>query len=149
MANAFSQSYIQLVFAVKNKTLIDASWEENLYTYISGLVKKKEQQMVVINGMPDHIHLLLRVQSSCCIASLAREIKKSSDLYIKEQKFTSLKFQWQEGYGAFSVSISGMADTVAYINTQADHHKTRSFQEEFIAFLERHNMKYDERHVWG
>ncbi len=102
MPGTFSQIYIQVVFAVKSRDcLIHSSWEEELYKYISGIVKNKEQKMLAINGMPDHIHFLIGMRPSCCLSDLVREIKKSSNDFVKEKKFSKFKFQWQEGYGAF------------------------------------------------
>ncbi len=102
MSGTFSQIYIQLVFAVKGRnSLISNLWEEELYKYITGIVRNKEQKMLAINGMPDHIHLFIGMKPSCCLSDLVREIKKSSNNFINEKKFTDFKFQWQEGYGAF------------------------------------------------
>ncbi len=107
MPGTFSQIYIQIVFAVKNRdSLIQPSWEEELYKYISGILKNKQQKLIAINGMPDHIHLFIGMKPSCCLSDLVREIKKSSTEFINEKKFSKFKFNWQEGYGAFSYSHS-------------------------------------------
>ena len=95
MAGTFSQIYIQVVFAVKGKdSLINKSWEEELYKYITGIVQNKEQKVLAINGMPDHIHFFIGMKPSCCLSDLVREIKKSSNDFIKEKKFTKFKFRW-------------------------------------------------------
>jgi len=94
MSGTFSQIYIQVVFAVKGRdSLINSSWEEELYKYISGIAKNKEQKMLAINGMPDHIHFLIGMKPSCCLSDLVREIKKSTNGFINEKKFTKHKFQ--------------------------------------------------------
>jgi REP element-mobilizing transposase RayT len=104
MAGTFSQIYIQIVFAVKNRNgLIHQSWEEELYKYITGIVTNKEQKMLAINGMPDHIHILIGMRPSCCLSDLVREIKKSSGNYINEKKLSKNTFEWQAGYGAFFI----------------------------------------------
>src|SRR6187549_1056110 len=113
MPGTFSQIYIQTVFAVQNREcMIQSSWEAELYKYISGIVRNKEQKMLAINGMADHIHFLIGMKPSCCLSDLVREIKKSSNDFIKEKKFTKHKFQWQEGYGAFSYSHSHLNSVI-------------------------------------
>ncbi|MGB9694288.1 MAG: IS200/IS605 family transposase, partial [Fervidobacterium sp.] len=115
MAGTFSQIYIQIVFAVQNReAMISASWEEELYKYITGIVRNKGQKMLAINGMPDHIHLFIGMKPSCCLSDLVREIKKSSNEFIAEKKFSNFKFNWQEGYGAFSYSHSQIDAVVKY-----------------------------------
>ena len=100
--STYSQIYIQVVFAVKNRNaLINASWEEQLYKYITGIIQNKEQKLLAINGMPDHIHFLIGMKPTCCLADLVREVKKSSNTFINENKFCPFKFEWQEGYVAF------------------------------------------------
>src|SRR5687768_127740 len=105
MANTFCQLYIHNVFAVKwREALIDYSWEEELYKYISGILENQNQKMIAINGMPDHIHFLTGIKPTCCISDMIREIKKSTNEFIKDRQFTKKPFNWQEGFGAFSVS---------------------------------------------
>lgn len=113
MAGTFSQIYIQVVFAVKGRdSLIQSKWEEELFKYISDIVKNKEQKMLAINGMPDHIHFLMEMKPSFCLSDLVREIKKSSNEFINEKKFLPFKFQWQEGYGTFSFSRSALDNLI-------------------------------------
>jgi REP element-mobilizing transposase RayT len=143
MPGTLSQIYIQVVFAVKGRnSLINASWEEQLYKYITGIVQNKEQKMLAINGMPDHIHLLIGMKPSCCLSDLVREIKKSSNEFINEKKLSSYKFSWQEGYGAFSYSHSSLDNVIAYIMNQKEHHKKKTFKEEYIGFLTKFNIEH-------
>lgn len=124
MAGTFSQIYIQLVFAVKGRShLIDQEWEEELYKYITGIIRNKGQKLIAINGMPDHIHILIGIKPSCRLSDLVREIKKSSSIFIKEKRFTPYKFEWQGGYGAFSYSHSALGKVAKYIENQKIHHK--------------------------
>ncbi|MFI5196946.1 MAG: IS200/IS605 family transposase, partial [Chitinophagales bacterium] len=140
MPGTFSQIYIQTVFAVKGRdSLIQPEWEEKLYRYITGIVQTKEQKMLAINGMPDHIHFFIGMKPTCSLSDLVREIKKSSNDYIKENKFTKFKFNWQEGYGAFSYSHSQLDNVIAYIMNQKVHHKKKTFKEEYIGFLQKFN----------
>ncbi len=139
----FSQIYIQVVFAVKNRnSLIKPKWEEELYRYITGIVQNKQQKMLAINGTPNHIHILIGMKPSCCLSDLVREIKKSSNSFIKQKKFTKYKFEWQEGYGAFSYSHSALDSVIAYIDNQKKHHQRRSFKEEYLDFLNKFNIEF-------
>lgn len=123
MPGTFSQIYIQIVFAVQNRNaVISVTWEEELYKYITGIVRNKGQKMLAINGMPDHIHFLIGMNPACCLSDLVREIKKSSNEFIKENKLSKLKFNWQEGYGAFSYSHSQVDNVIKYIMNQKVHH---------------------------
>ena len=102
MSSTYSQIYIQVVFAVKGRdSSIDMSWEDEIYKYITGIITNKGQKLIAINGMPDHIHILIGMKPSCCLSDLVREIKKSTNEFIKEKKFTRFNFQWQEGYELF------------------------------------------------
>ena len=131
MSSTFSQIYIQIIFAVKGQeSLIHSSWEEELYKYISGIIRNKEQKLIAINGMPDHIHILIGMKPTCSLSDLVREIKKSSNEFIKEKAFVKGKFNWQEGYGAFSYSHSSIDNVIAYIKNQNEHHIKKSFKDE-------------------
>ncbi|MCC7149358.1 MAG: IS200/IS605 family transposase [Saprospiraceae bacterium] len=149
MAGTFSQIYIQVVFAVKGReSLIHSSWEEELYKYISGIVSNKEQKMLAINGMPDHIHFLIGMKPGCCLSDLVREIKKSTNDFIKGKKFTPFKFQWQEGYGAFSYSHSALDNVIAYIKNQKEHHKKQTFKDEYKSFLTKFQIDYKDEYLF-
>jgi len=130
-AGTYSQIYIQTIFAVKGReSLINSDWEERLYKYITGIVTNKEQKLLAINGMPDHLHFLIGMRPSCCLSDLVREIKKASNDFINEKKLSKYKFNWQEGYGAFSYSHSQLDGVIAYIMNQKEHHKKKTFKEE-------------------
>ena len=136
MPNTFSQIYIQVVFAVKGRECqIQHSWEEHLYKYITGIVQNHNQKMIAITGMPDHIHFLIGMKPTCCLSDLVREIKKSTSVYIKENKLTPFKFQWQEGFGAFSYSHSSLDNVIHYIMNQKQHHMHKTFKQEYEEFL--------------
>lgn len=149
MAGTFSQIYIQLVFAVRNREcLILSNWEEELYKYISGIVKNKEQKMIAIGGMPDHIHLLIGIKPSCCLSDLVREIKKSSNEFVNEKRYSKFKFQWQEGYGAFSYSHSSLDDVIAYVRNQKEHHKKKTFKQEYKEFLIKFHVEHNDEYLF-
>ena len=147
--STYSQIYIQTIFAVKGRdSLIRPDWEERLYKYITGIVQNKGQKMLAINGIPNHIHFLIGMKPSCCLSDLVREIKKSSNEFINESKLSKFKFNWQEGFGAFSYSHSQLDDVIAYIMNQKEHHKKKTFKEEYTDFLKQFNVEYDEQYLF-
>lgn len=149
MAGTFSQIYIQVVFAVKSRdSLIGAEWEERLFQYITGIVRGKEQKMLAINGTQNHIHLFIEMKPSCCLSDLIREIKKSSNDFIKENHFTQFQFAWQEGYGAFSYSHSQIDNVIKYVMNQKEHHRKVTFREEYIDFLKKFEIEHDEKYLF-
>lgn len=149
MASTFSQIYIQVVFAVQNREImIHSSWEEELYKYITGIVRNKEQKMLAINGMPDHIHFFIGMKPSCCLSDLVREVKKSSNDFIKERKFSKFKFSWQEGYGAFSYSHSQIDSVIKYILNQKEHHKKQTFKDEYLDFLKKFEIEFKDEYLF-
>lgn len=149
MAGTFSQIYIQVVFAVQNRDcMIHSSWEEELYKYISGILRNKEQKMLAINGMQDHIHFFIGMKPSCCLSDLVREVKKSSNDFIKEKKFSKFKFNWQEGYGAFSYSHSQIDSVIKYIINQKEHHKKQTFKEEYLDFLKMFEIEFKDEYLF-
>ena len=132
MANTYSQIHIQAVFAVQNREcIIRNSWKEELYKYISGIVQSNNHKIISINGMPDHIHILFGLRPAQSIADLMQDIKGSSLKWINNNKLVQSKFSWQEGYGAFSYSKSEVPAIIQYIINQTDHHKRKTFSEEY------------------
>jgi len=149
MAGTFTQIYIQVVCAVKGReSLIEPFWEEELYKYITGVIKNKDQKLLAINGTSDHIHILIGLRPSCCLSDLIREIKKSSSTYIKNKKFSKFKFQWQEGFGAFSYSHSALDNVIAYISNQKEHHKRHTFRDEYKALLTKFQIEHKDEYLF-
>lgn len=149
MANTYSQIYIQIVFAVQNRNaLIQPQWEEELYKYITGIVQNKGQKMLSINGTSNHIHFCIGMKPTCCLSDLVREIKKSSNIFIKEKQFTPFNFQWQEGFGSFSYSHSQLNDVIKYITNQKEHHKTRTFKDEYLSFLNAFEIEFKDEYLF-
>lgn len=145
----YSQIYIQVVFAVKYRdALIHESWEEELYKYITGIVQNKEQKMLAINGMPDHLHFFIGMKPACCLSDLVREVKKSSNAFIKEKRFTPFNFQWQEGFGAFSYSHSSLDNVIGYIMRQKERHKKQTFKDEYLSLLKNFNIEYKDEYLF-
>lgn len=149
MSGTYSQIYIQVVMAVQNRSaLISVAWEERLYQYITGIIRQKGQKLIAINGMPDHIHIFIGIKPACCLSNLVREIKKASNVFINENKLSEFKFNWQEGYGAFSYSHSQIDNVVKYILNQKQHHKKQSFKEEYHEFLKNFNIEYEDKYLF-
>lgn len=148
MSSTFSQIYIQVVFAVQGRqSLISQSWEEDLYKYITGIVQNKNQKMLAINGMPDHIHFFIGMKPSCCLSDLVREVKKSSNEFIKEKKFCN-GFYWQDGYGGFSYSHSHLSNVINYVTNQKGHHKKKTFREEYLELLNKFEIKFEDQYLF-
>ncbi|MCK9209119.1 MAG: IS200/IS605 family transposase [Salinivirgaceae bacterium] len=149
MANTYTQIYIQVVFAVQNRhATIHQTWEEELYKYVTGIIQNKGQKMLSINGTHNHIHFFIGMKPTCCLSDLVREIKKSSNAFIKEKKFSNFNFQWQEGFGAFSYSHSQLTDVIHYIANQKEHHKKKSFKEEYLAFLNAFEIEFKNEYLF-
>ncbi|WP_289053153.1 IS200/IS605 family transposase [Carboxylicivirga marina] len=150
MANTYTQIYIHIVFAILNREAsINLQWETELYKYITGIVQNKNQKMLAINGVEDHIHLLIGMKPDCCLSDLVREIKKSSTRFVEEQKFCQYKFQWQEGFGAFSYSHSQLDNVVKYIEKQKEHHQKQIFMDEYRKLLKLFDVDFKEQYILG
>ncbi len=149
MANTYSQLYIQIVFAVKGRqNLIAEKNREELHKYITGIVQKRKNKMLSVFCMPDHTHLLVGLNPANSIADLVRDIKAGSSNFINDKKWIAGKFNWQEGYGAFSYSRSHLDSVIKYILNQEQHHKKLSFKEEYISFLKKFEIDYDEKYLF-
>lgn len=149
MAGTFSQLYIQVVFAVKGReNQIALPWRDELHKYIAGIIKGKEQKSIIVNGVADHIHCFIGLKPSMPISDLVRDIKNNSTNFINSKKFVTGKFAWQEGYGVFSYSHSQVNDVYNYILNQQEHHKKQTFKEEYLEFLNRFDVPYNERYLF-
>lgn len=149
MPGTFSQIYIQVVFAVKGReNLINNSWNTELHKYIAGIIKGKEQKSIIVNGMPDHVHAFIGLRPAMPISDLVRDIKNNSSNFVNDRKLVKGKFSWQEGYGAFSYSHSHIENVYNYILNQEKHHKKKTFKEEYLEFLKKFEVKYDEKYLF-
>ena len=149
MANTFSQIYIQTVFAVSSRlSLIKPAFKEEVYKYITGIVRNQGQKLIAINGMPDHVHILIGLRPSMALADLVQEIKVDSTNFINKNKWVRGKFSWQEGYGAFSYGHSQLNTIIRYIQNQEQHHARRSFQNEYLSLLRKFDIAFDEKYVF-
>ncbi|MBT3301822.1 MAG: IS200/IS605 family transposase [Bacteroidetes bacterium] len=149
MANTYTQIHIQAVFVVKYRAcLIQNSWKEELYRYIIGIIKENNHKPLIINGMPDHIHILLGLRPAQSISDLLKDIKGSSSKWINEKGFLPVQFSWQGGYGAFSYSKQDLPKVIKYIKNQEIHHKKKSFNEEYVELLHEFDIEYDNQFLF-
>lgn len=144
----YTQLHIHCIIAVKGRhNLIAKAWQPKLLAYITGVVQAKGHKMLCIDGMPDHIHFLIGLRPADALSDLIREVKKASNAWIRQEGYAR-NFYWQEGYGAFAVSKSGLDAVIDYIRNQEQHHAKRSFKEEYISFLQKHEIAFDEKYLF-
>jgi putative transposase len=149
MPNTYSQIYIQIVFAFKGwQNFIQKTHREELEKYITGIVRNRDQKMLSIFCMSDHVHLLVGLKANITISDLVRDIKAGSSGFINNQKWMAGKFNWQEGFGAFSYSRSQINNVIQYILNQEEHHKKISFRTEYIDFLKKFEIEFDEKYLF-
>ena len=149
MANTYSQIYIQIVFTVKGREcFIKESFREELQKYITGIITKKKQKLYAIYCMPDHTHILVSMKPDMPVSDLVRDIKANSSSFIKDKKFVNSLFSWQEGFGAFSYSKSQAPDVVKYILNQPQRHRKITFRDEYLDFLNKFEIEYNEKYLF-
>ncbi|MBS3944826.1 MAG: IS200/IS605 family transposase [Melioribacter sp.] len=149
MANTYTQLYIHVVIVVKGReNLIIPRFRDDLYKYISGIITNKNQKLLAIGGMPDHLHIFISMNPDMKLSDLVRDIKANSSRWINENRLVRGKFNWQEGYGAFSYAKSQRDKVIKYIMNQEQHHHKKSFREEYIDMLKRYEVNYDEKYLF-
>ncbi|MCD4723674.1 MAG: IS200/IS605 family transposase [Bacteroidales bacterium] len=149
MANTYTQIHIHAVFSVQNRLcIIQDHWKDELYKYITGIIKNNGHKALVINGMPDHIHVLFGLRPAQSISDLLQDIKGSSSKWINDKKLLKGRFSWQEGYGAFSYKKSDLPSVINYINNQENHHKKTTFREEYIKLLQEFEIEYKDAYIF-
>lgn len=144
MPNTYTQLLVQLVFAVKNRdAMINVNIRTYVEEYISGIIRNKDHKLLAQYCMPDHCHILIGLNPNESISNLVKDIKSNSSRWINEQRIIPYKFNWQEGYGAFSYSKSQMKTILQYVLNQSQHHKKRTFKEEYHDFLQKFEIEYN------
>lgn len=144
MSHRYSSSFFHLVWATKDRfPFITPELASKLYPYIGGIARNIKCELLIIGGMPDHVHLLITVHPTVSIAELVKKLKANATRFVREQN-PQTRFEWQPGYGSFSVSVSMLETVKNYIAKQEEHHKKGSFAEEFLALLEKHGLRYDD-----
>jgi REP element-mobilizing transposase RayT len=149
MAGTYTKLFYHLVFGTKHRQeFITSAIEEELYKYLAGIVRGMGGSCVAVNGMPDHVHLLIILPPKIALSDALREIKANSSKWLHETKPGLAKFAWQDGFAAFTVSKSAVESVSEYIRNQKTHHSGRDFKAELLELLARHEVEYDERYIW-
>jgi putative transposase len=149
MANTYTQIYIHVVFAVRfRQNLIPSDRAEEIRKYMTGIVTNLGSKLIAINNMPDHFHLLIGLKPDISISDTIGKVKSGSSGFINKQRLIAGRFEWQEGFGAFSYSRSQLDTVIAYIGNQQEHHRKKTFQEEYHALLEEFGIEFDVRYIF-
>jgi REP element-mobilizing transposase RayT len=149
MPQSLTNQLMHCVFSTKDRRpLITPELAERLYPYLGGIARENKMKLIAIGGMPDHIHLLLSLPATMSVSKAMQLLKGNSSKWIHEKFPEHRRFEWQRGYGAFSISASHKGITIEYINKQPEHHRRRDFKAEFLAFLRKNSVEYDERYVF-
>ena len=149
MANTYTQLYVHIIFSTRRRQkVLYKTFRKDLFRYISGILKKKGQVPLAVNGTIDHIHIFTSFAPATSISELVRDIKHSSTNFIKKKELVNQQFNWQKGYGAFTYSKSQLNNVIRYITDQEEHHRHKSFEEEYFEFLKKFGIEFDGRHVF-
>jgi putative transposase len=149
MANTYTQIHLQFVFATKYRDAsIHPSWENELYRYITGVIQNNKHKLLCINGVTDHLHFLVGFRTHQSIADFMQDVKADSSQWINSRKFLKTRFEWQSGYGGFSYSKSMIPTIANYIESQKEHHRKRTFREEYISMLEEAGIEFDPKYIF-
>jgi REP element-mobilizing transposase RayT len=147
MSHKSGNILLHFIFSTaQRRPLIKPEFRDNLFAYFGGIIRQMNGTALIINGVADHVHMLIRVRPVHSAAEIVRVVKTNSSRWVREKH--SAEFGWQTGYGVFSVSESTVAAVTRYIAGQEEHHKKRSFQEEFVAFLKKNHVEYDPKYIW-
>jgi putative transposase len=150
MASSFISVHIHFVFSTKKRQkLIEKTMRPRLWAYMGGIAKQNKMVALAVGGTADHAHLLISIPAAISPSKAVQLIKAGSSKWVNEEFFHKSEFSWQIGYSAFSVSPKRVQSVIDYINNQEEHHKTKTFEEEYIAFLKSSGFEYDEKHLWG
>jgi len=149
MANTYTQIHVHAVFGVQNRfSLIKDAWKDELYKYITGIIKNNFHKPLIINGTEDHVHLLFGFRPAQSLSELMQDIKGSSSKWINQKNLVPGRFSWQEGYGAFSYSKSQLPEVINYIENQQKHHEKQSFKEEYRKILEKFEVDFKAQYIF-
>jgi REP element-mobilizing transposase RayT len=149
MANTYTQIHIQTVFSVQDRyCIIQKSWKDELFQYFTGIIQNHGHKVLAINGMPDHVHILFGMRPTQSLSDLMQDIKGDSSKWINKKGFIPGRFSWQEGFGGFSYGKSQVNNVIDYIKNQEIHHHRKSFVQEYLEFLEKFEVPFDERYIF-
>ena len=149
MANTYHQIYLQTVFAVRYRNaIISKEWKSTLFGVIGNLINETNCKTIIVNGVEDHVHCFLGLKPVVSVSELMKTVKAKSSKYINDHKLTTERFEWQEGYGVFSYSQSSVDKVYKYIQNQEVHHKKHTFRDEYLDFLKKFKVEYDEQYIF-
>jgi REP element-mobilizing transposase RayT len=149
MPQSLANLLVHIIFSTKDRQpFIKQNIEKQLYSYMASIFRECDSPAIIIGGTENHVHILFSLSKKYRLSKVIEDIKKSSSKWIKTKGLEYKKFYWQNGYGAFSIGASGKIATIKYIRNQKEHHRKKTFQEEFLKFLNKYQIKYDERYVW-
>jgi putative transposase len=149
MSHTFTKLLTHIIFSTKERrSLMDDELQLRLFPYLGGITREMGGTPLMINGPSDHVHLLVQTKASVSIAKLVETVKSNSTRWVHREWKERWKFAWQEGYGAFSVGPLQVPEVIKYIARQKEHHRKISFQQEFVSFLQKYGIEYDERYIW-
>ncbi len=149
MAGTFTQIYIQAVFSVQDLgNLLQKSWRDEVFKYTASIIKNKGHKPIIVNGVADHVHLFIGLKPAMALSELIRDVKNNTSNFINDHNWVYGRFSWQEGYGAFSYGHSQIDIVYNYILNQEEHHRKRTFREEYLDFLKKFNVPYEERFLF-
>ncbi len=149
MAGTYSQIYIQVVFAVKGRqNLLQKTWRDEVFKYMSGIIANKGQKSIIVNGVEDHVHAFIGLKPSMALSDLVRDVKNNSTNFINDHAWITGKFNWQEGYAAFSYSHSQIENVFSYISNQENHHNKQTFKDEYADFLKKFEVEHDVKYLF-
>lgn len=149
MAGTYSQIYIQVVFAVQGRqNLLQKEWRQEVFKYMAGIIKNKGQKPIIVNGVEDHAHVFLGLKPSKTLSDLVRDVKNNSSNFINDHRWVKGRFNWQEGYGAFSYGHSQIGDVYNYILNQEQHHAKQAFKDEYLDLLKKFEIEHDVKYLF-
>jgi len=149
MAGTFTQIYIQAIFAVNGRSnLLQKPWSDEVFKYMAGIIRNKGQKPIIVNGVANHVHMFVGLQPAMAISDLVRDVKNNTTNFINDRKLIGGKFSWQDGYGAFSYAHSQIETVYNYILNQEEHHKRKTFKEEYSDFLKKFNVEFNEKYLF-
>lgn len=149
MAGTYSQIYIQVVFAVQGRqNLLQKEWRADIFKYMAGIIKNKDQKPIIVNGVDDHVHVFVGLKPAMALSDLVRDVKNNSTNFINQNHWVKGKFSWQEGYGAFSYSHSQVENVYNYILNQETHHAKQTFKDEYVELLKKFEIEHDEKYLF-
>lgn len=150
MANTYTSLHYHVVFSTRNREpLIPKDVRDRIWAFLGGIARENKMKALCIGGLEDRIHLLIMAPPAMALSKMVQLLKGGSSKWIHETFPAMRRFAWQDGYGAFTVSKSQIPEVIQYIQGQDEHHRAKTFQEEYLTFLEKHGIEYDERYVWG